>query len=44
MIRKLSANISLLVWNEKKIGYNKIEVTVPLGKYFVSVAQKAKTR
>lgn len=43
MVRKLGANMSLLVWNEK-VGCNKIEVMGQMGKSFAYVSQKAKTR
>lgn len=43
MVWKLSADMSLLVWNEK-VCCNKINVMGLMGKSFVSVAQKAKTR
>lgn len=41
MVRKLGANLSLLVWNEK-VDCNKIEVMDLMGKSFASVAEKAK--
>lgn len=41
MVRKLGANLSLLVWNEK-VDCNKIEVMDLMVKSFASVAEKAK--
>lgn len=41
-VRKLSANMSLLVWNEK-VCCNKINVMSLMGKSFISVVQKAIT-
>lgn len=43
MVRKLGANMSLLVWNEK-VDCNKREVIGQMGKSFASVSKKAKTR
>lgn len=43
MVRKLGANMSLLVWNEK-IDCNKMEVMGLMRKYFAFVVQKAKPR